>query len=165
MAGPELLRQANGAGNIDAGRAAEAEPLVFDQVEDERQRLFIRDQVGFVDFETLDDRRDPAESDAFGNRAAFGRFGFAILEQMIHRRAARIGAPGDDVFLFLAQISRDAGQRAAGADGANEAIDAAAALLPDLRTGGDVMRLAIVEIVPLVGEDDAVLFRLLQLFR
>ena len=38
------------------------------------------------------------------------------------------------------------------------------AFFPDFRTGRDVVRLAVVEIVPLVGKDDAVLFGLLELF-
>ena len=66
--------------------------------------------------------------------------------------------------LLFAQIAGDAGERAAGADGADEAVDAAGALLPDLRAGGDVVGLAVVEVVPLVGEDDAVLFGGLELF-
>ena len=46
---------------------------------------------------SVDDRRHAAEPDAFGDRAAFGCFRLAILEQMIHRRAAWIGDTDCDV--------------------------------------------------------------------
>ena len=64
--------------------------------------------------------------------------------------------------LLLAQKDRDAGERAAGADRADEAVDLAAGLLPDFRAGREIMRLAVVEVVPLVGEQHAVLFGLAQ---
>ena len=39
VAGAEILRQPDGAGDVDAGRAAEAEALVLEQVEDDRHAL------------------------------------------------------------------------------------------------------------------------------
>ena len=136
---------------------------MLEQVEDERQRFFVGNEIGLVDFQSVDDRSDAAEPDAFGDRAAFGRRCLAVLEQMVHRRAARIGDTDDDVLFLLAQECRRARDRAAGADRADEAVDLAAAFFPDLRPGRDVVRLAVVEIVPLVGEDHAVLFGLLEL--
>ena len=50
----------------------------------------------------------------------------------------------------------DAGERAAGADRADEAVDLAAGLVPDLGPGRLVMRAAVGEIVELVGPDRAV---------
>ena len=45
---------------------------MLQEVEHDRHRLLVGDQVGLVDLDVLDDRRDPAEPDAFGDRAAFG---------------------------------------------------------------------------------------------
>ena len=66
-------------------------------------------------------------------------------------------------FFFSRRIDRGAGERAAGADRADEAVDLAVGLLPDFRPGREVMRLAVVEVVPLVGEEHAVLLGLAQL--
>src|SRR5947199_147585 len=52
---------------------------------------------------------------------------------------------------------------AAGADRANKASDLAVGLLPDFRTGGEIVRQAVVEIIPLVGVKDAIWFALAQL--
>src|SRR5205814_4673697 len=68
-----------------------------------------------------------------------------------------------DVLLHLAQERGNAGKRAAGADRADEAVDLAVGLLPDFRTGRDVMRAAVIEIIPLIGKDDAVRLILAQL--
>src|SRR5262249_45610882 len=134
FAGSKLLRQPDGAGDIDSGGAAEAEALMLEQVENEGQRFLVGYQVGFVDFQSVDDRRDAAKADAFGYGAAFGRFCLAILEQMVHRRPARIGDADDDVLVLFPEEGGDAGNGAAGADRANEAVDMAIAIVPDLRT-------------------------------
>ena len=93
-------------------------------------RFLVGNEIGLVDFDVLDDRSDPAEPDAFGYRAAFGRFGLAVLEQMIHGGAARIGDADRDVFFLFAQETRCAGNGAAGADRADEAVDIAVASRP-----------------------------------
>jgi hypothetical protein len=80
---------------------------------------------------------------------------------MVHRRAARIGDAGDDVLVLLFQIARYAGERAATADRADEAVNLSAGVVPDFGRGRDVVGLAVVEVVPLVGKDDAVLFGVL----
>ena len=76
---------------------------MFEQIEDDRQRLFVGNEVGLVDFYAVDDRRHAAEPNAFGYRAAFGRFRLAILEQMKHRRAPRIGDTDCDALIFFSQ--------------------------------------------------------------
>src|SRR6185437_9195968 len=113
----------------------------------------------------FDDRSNAAESNTLGDRAAFGRLGFAVPEQVIHGRAARIGDADDNVLVLFLQIARHAGQCAATADRADEAVDLAAGLVPDFRRGRDVVGFTVVGIIPLVGENDAALFGFLQLFR
>ena len=49
LAGPKLLGEPDRAGDVDAGRAAEAKPLVFKQVVDHGHGLLVRDEVSFVD--------------------------------------------------------------------------------------------------------------------
>src|SRR6266403_1132211 len=102
LARPELLGKANGAGDIDTGRATQAKAFV--------------------------------------------------LKQLIDCRSMRVGAGDDDVLVFLLEKPTDAGERAAGADRADEGVDLAACLFPNLGTGRFVVRLGIVEIVPLIGE-------------
>ena len=41
--------QADGAGNVDPGRAAQAQAFVLEEVEDDRQRLVVGDQISLVD--------------------------------------------------------------------------------------------------------------------
>src|SRR5262249_4377351 len=82
--------------------------------------------------------------------AALRRLGFSMREQIVHGRALGIGDADDDVVLLFPQVSRNAGNGPAGADGADEAVDLAAGLLPDFRPRGDVVGLAVVRIVPLV---------------
>ena len=64
---------------------------------------------------------------------------------------------------FSFRKAAGASQRSAGADRADEAVDLAAGLLPDFRAGRIVMRLGIVEIVPLVGKQHAVRLGLAKL--
>ena len=138
---------------------------MLEQIENNRHGFLVGNEIGLVDFQVLDDRRDAAKSDALGDRATVARLGLAMGEQIVHAGAAGIGKPDDDVALFFTQETRDAGESAAGADGADEAVDLAVGLLPDLRAGRDVMRFGVVQVVPLVGEDGAVLFGGLELLR
>ncbi|MCY1241777.1 hypothetical protein D9M72_546980 [compost metagenome] len=57
----------------------------------------------------------------------------------------------------------NAGERAAGADGADEAIDLAVRVAPDLRRRGFHMRVTVGDVVELVGPDGAVRLGLRQL--
>src|SRR5438093_12312604 len=82
---------------------------------------------------------------------------------MIHGCAAWIGDADDDVLIFFAEKIRNSGYGAAGADSADKAVDTPVAIFPDLRARGNIVRLAIVQVIPLIGEDHAVLLCLLQL--
>ncbi len=106
-----------------------------------------------VDRRALHVGRHASDADALGDRAAAGGFQRAVADisysalpggsasTRAHARGARL------------QIFRDARQRAAGATGGHEGIDAPAGLLPDLRARGSHVRLAIGGIVELVGPD------------
>ena len=82
-------------------------------------------------------------------------------KQVVHRCPVRIGDADEELF-FLAEEYRHARQRSAGADRTDEGVDFALGLFPDFRAGREIMRHAIVEVVPLVGEQHAVLFGLAQ---
>src|SRR5205814_7066551 len=163
VAGAEILGESYRARDVDAARAAEAKALVFEQIEQDRHGFLVADQIRLLDLDVFDDRGDAAKPDAFGDRTAFARLRLAVGEQIVHRGAARVGAADHDVLLHLAQERGNAGKRAAGADRADEAVDLAVGLLPDFRAGRDVMRTAVIEIIPLIGEDDAVRLILAQL--
>lgn len=68
VAGTEFPGKPNGAGNVDRRRSAEAQSLVFDEIEDVGQGLRIRDAVGEVGRKAFQIRRDPALTDPFGDR-------------------------------------------------------------------------------------------------
>ena len=68
MAGAEVLGEPNGAGDVDRGRAAEAEAFFLYQVEDVGQRFGIADLVAEVGREAFEVRGDAALADALGDR-------------------------------------------------------------------------------------------------
>ena len=61
--------------------------------------------------------------------------------------------------LLLLEVARHAAERAARARRADERVDAAVGLVPDLRAGGGVVRVAIRGVVELVAADGALDFR------
>ncbi len=71
----------------------------------------------------------------------------------------RIGGGDLQVRAFFLQRDGTAGERAASADRAGEAVEPSVGLVPDLRPRGFNMRLAVRDIVELVGPDRAVLPR------
>ena len=79
----------------------------------------------------------------------------AVGVVVAERRAVGVGEADPDRGLAGAEPVGDAGQRAAGADGADEAVDPAAGLLPDLGRGALDVRLAVGDVVELVGPDRA----------
>ena len=162
VARAELLRQANGAGDIDAGRAAEAKAFVFEQIEDDRHRLVVRNLVGGIDRRAFEIFGDAALADALGDRGAF-RLQRAGRVVAVERGAHRIGERDAHGVAERFERDGDAGERAAGADGADKAVDLAVGLPPDFRSGRLDVALAVGDIVELVGPDRAVLFGLRQL--
>ena len=62
-----LARQPDGAGDVDAGRAAEAETFFQEKIEDDLDRFIVGHEVWLVDANVFDDRRDAAKPDAFGD--------------------------------------------------------------------------------------------------
>src|SRR5918996_3161849 len=67
VARPELSRRVDRAGDVDAGRAAEHQPLLHHQIEDDRQRLLVRHLEPHVDRRAVQVLRDAALADAFGD--------------------------------------------------------------------------------------------------
>src|SRR5580700_2321727 len=162
VAGAELLGEADGTGDVDAGRAAEAQPLVLEQIEDDRYRFGVGDLIGGVDRRIFQVLGDAALADAFGDRGAL-RLQHAGRVVAVERGAHRIGKRDAHGIAARFERHRDAGERAAGADGADKAIDLAVGLPPDFRSRGFGMAPAIGDVVELIGPDRAVLFGLGQL--
>ena len=163
-AGTELARQPDGAGDVDARRAAEQQSFLLDQVEDDPQRFVVGDAVGEIDRGRLEIAGDARLADPFGDRGAFA-LQHAARVIGVERSAERIGEGDLDPPVALLERHADAGQRAAGADRADEAVDAALGLLPDLRAGRFVMAAAVGLIVELVRPDRAVRFGFRHHFR
>src|SRR3546814_13046205 len=105
-----------------------------------------------IDDEAFEIPGDTPLADAFGYRAAF-RFELAMLVIVVQCGPHRIGEADRHVPLLFLQIHRDAGERAARADGADEAIDRAIGLLPDPGAGRTVMAFAIGYVLERVGPD------------
>src|SRR5262249_751610 len=153
--GAEFAREPDGAGDIDAGRAAEEQSLVPQQVEHDRHRLFIGDLIRRVDRQAFEILRDAALADAFGDGAAL-RLQAAMRVIVISRRPCGIGETDANFRIALAQIHRRSRERAARADGADEAVDLAVGLTPDLRARRLVMRAPVRDVVELIRPDGAV---------
>src|SRR6516162_4818652 len=164
VAGPKILGEPHRTRDVDGRGSAKAQALMLEQVEEIGHRLGVGNHIGLVDTHIGNDRGDAPEADAFRDRAALRRLCLATGEEIIHRGAARFGNADEAVLLPLAQECGDAGDRAAGADQTDKTVDPSVRILPDLRTCRRVMRLAVVEIVPLVGKNDAVGFALAQMF-
>src|SRR5690242_7881875 len=131
VAGSEILGQPDGSRNIDAGRAAEAQPLMFEEVENNLDRFAIGNAVGAVDDRALEIAGDAALADPFGD-------GSALRDELTRRipavkgGAMRVGNADHDIAAALLETVRDPAQRAARADGADEAADLAIGFSPDL---------------------------------
>src|SRR3546814_1143954 len=107
-------------------------------------------------------RGDAALADAFADRAALG-LQLAVGVEVVERGAHGVGEADDDVLLALAQRLGDAGEGAAGPDGADEAVDLAVGLVPDLRAGGLVVAAKVGDVVELARPDGALRMALAQL--
>src|SRR5262249_39416895 len=129
--------------------------FVLEQVEDDWHRLRVGDLVGDVDRRIFHVLRDAALSDAFGDRRAL-RLEHAGRVEAVERSTHRVGERDPDVLVARLERDRDAGERAAGADRAGEAVDLAVGLLPDLRAGRRDVTVAIGDVVELVRPDRAV---------
>src|SRR5262249_42922153 len=118
---------------------------------------------GPVDLKSFEIGSDTSLADAFGDRTAFGLElpGRLIAEE---RRAGRIGEADDDIGFPFAKCLGNPRKRAAGADRANESVDLAVSLFPDFGAGSFDVRLAVGDIVELVGPDGAVLLLARQSF-
>src|SRR5262249_54374274 len=104
----------------------------------------------------------PSKTDSFGDRVAVGSLRLAMGEPVVHRRSLGIGNADHDVLLFSAEIARYAGEGSTGADRTDETIDLSLRLFPDFRSRRKVVGSPVVEIVPLIGKEDAVHFVLAQ---
>src|SRR5262245_38666720 len=142
MTGAEIAGEPDGAGDIDAARSAEAETFLTQEVENDRQRLGILDLVGLVDLGGFEILSDAALADPFGDGAAFG-LQLAVLVVTVERGAHRVGKPDHDAGVVRLEPHRHAGKSAAGADGADEAVDFAVKVAPDLLGRGFDVTLAI----------------------
>src|SRR5690606_28586156 len=99
--------------------------------------------------------RYAALADAFGDRAALG-LELARLDPAVDRGAHRVRRGDDDARVLVLQVLADAGERAARADGAREAVDRAVRLRPDLGTRALDVAAAVRRVVPLIGVQHAV---------
>ena len=111
------------------------------QIEDDRQRLLVGDLIrrrsGLKPSRFLVMRPWPMPSVIEVPSA----FSSPVRVVAVERGAERIGERDLDVRVALLQRDADAGERAAGADRADEAVDLAVGLLPDLRAGGPIVGL------------------------
>ena len=164
MARSQVARQPDRPGDVDAARAAETESFLLDEVEEDRQRLGVGDLVGVVDGDALEVACDAALADALRDRGALG-LELTVLEVVVHRRAHRVGDGDHDLATLLFERGAHSGERAAGADRADERVDVAVGLAPDLRPGRSVVGVAVRKVVPLVRVEDAVRLALRALGR
>src|SRR5580704_10326837 len=103
---------------------------MLQKVEDDANRLVVRDLEGGLDLEAFDVLGDADLADAFGDRGAGGlELACGVVAE--ESRSHRVGDADRDVLAALLQRDSHARQGSSGADGADEAVDLAAGLLPD----------------------------------
>ena len=136
---------------------------MLQEIENDGQRFGVRYLEGVVDRRPFQVRRHPPLADPLGDRGAF-RLELAVLVVIVKRRAHGIGDGDDDFGVALLERHADAGDGAAGADGADEAVHFTLGLLPDLRPGALEMGLAVGDVVELIGPDGAVGLLFVELF-
>ena len=163
MAGPQFAGKADGAGNVDAGRAAKAQTLFLDQVENDRKRFLVGHLEGKVRSEAVKIGGDASLADAFRDRASIS-LQFTAGVEGVQCGAERIGERDLDVPALGFQSGRDTGQRATRADSRYETVNLAASLRPDLLCRRADMAVAVGDIVELVGPDGTVRFAPRHLF-
>src|SRR5262249_18377643 len=155
VAGADFAGEPDRAADVDAGRAAENEALLDDQLEQHRQHLRVGDLVLPVGCEADDVAGFVVVADALGDRIALG-LPFTAVIPAVETRPHQVGQIDLDVAVAFLERDTDTGQRAAGAHRADKAVDLAVGLRPDLGAGGLVVTAAVGEIVELGGPDRAV---------
>src|SRR5215471_7517639 len=133
--GTHLARYVHRSSDVDPGRAADEEPVAAKKLVDHRNALAVGDAHRVVDRRVLEIGGDAARADALGDRGAF-ELELAVLDEVEERAAHRIGEHDLHRRLLFFEIARDAGERAAGARRADEGVDAAVGIAPDLRPRG-----------------------------
>ena len=139
-----LLGVTQGAGEGEAARAADEDPLVLDDPAGSGERLGIADPIPLVDDVLLERRW------------------VEVLTNALHEvgvdvarvdRADGVGTDHLDVRVLRLEVAADAGRGAASADAADERVDLAVCLSPDLRTRRHDVRLRVRLVVVLVRLD------------
>ena len=144
-------------GDIDAGRTAHRYAFIFQQVVDHGQCVIVVDAAGIIQFQALEVARYEGYPDALGDGFPLG-LQAGSLEMTVQGRPHGIGQAYFYRRVLFPQGLGHAGQGAAGAHRADEAVDLAAGLLPDFPAGGVTVDLAVGEIVELARPDGAVGF-------
>ncbi len=129
--------------------AADQQAFLDGEIEHDRQRLLVRNLVGEVDRRAFEIGGHAALADALGDRRA-GALQFAGRIIGIERRPHRVGERDLDVAVALLERHADAGERAAGADCADEAVELAVEIVENLRARRLVVAAAIGDVVELV---------------
>src|SRR5208282_4197148 len=127
-----LARQAQGSGHRRAARNAAQNAFLAREAPRHGDGLLIADLLDAIDQRQVQVLRDEARADTLnlvrGRRRCLTRQSLAD-----DRRVGRLDGDRDDLLAPRAlDVSRDAGQRTAGADARDENVDLALGILPDL---------------------------------
>src|SRR6185369_12149084 len=136
---------------------------MLQQIEDDRNRFRVFDQVGPIDAQPFQISGDAALPYALGDGGALS-LQLTGRVVAVERSPRRVGKANHYIGFALTQGPSHAGQCPAGSNRADESIDLAVGLAPDLRTCGAVVTVSVRNIVELVGPDGAIRFALRQLF-
>src|SRR5271165_616398 len=121
----ELPGEADGARNVDSRGAAEQQSLLDHEIENDRQRLVVRDLIGEIDGRAVEVGRDAPLADPLGYRGP-RTLEFARRVVRVERGAHGIGERDLDAGVAFLQSHAHSRQRAAGPDRADEAVYLAA---------------------------------------
>ena len=141
-------------GEQRAGRRAAEDAFGAQQLARRAEALGVVDRVGHAHARQVGDRGDEVLADAL-HRPRAGGADRAAAGVLGDDRAGRIGEHEAELGAHRAEEARQAGDRAARADAADDGVDVLPHLRPDLRAGGALVRQRVGGIVELVGEERA----------
>ena len=136
-----------------AARIAEQQGFLAGKLAGGQSAVAVRDLLKAVDQTEVDVFGQNVFADSFRD-VAVDFFGVELARFVVlfKHRAVGVHAPNLDVRVFFFEVLRDARYGSARADAHDKVRNASAGLLPDLGTRGFVVRLAVAQVVVLIGK-------------
>ena len=158
LAGTQATRDVERAVDRGAGGPAREDALAPRELARGEERILVRDFHDLVDDREVEGPHHEVVADPFDPVDA-GVADVPLVERVVVHAADRVGARDEQrpsgLGRPLLEVFRRSRDRAAGADAADQRVEHAAGLLPELRTGGQIVGFGVVHVEVLVGVEAA----------